>query len=59
MKEGLNMEIKRGERFWCWWKSRYLWYKGQNAVTGKYHFEDAGDCHFYLDEKDVLALERI
>ena len=53
------MEIKRGERFWCWWKSRYLWYKGQNAVTGKYHFEDAGDCHFYLDEKDVLALERI
>ena len=49
-------DLKRGQKFWCSWSWRYLWYKGKDG-SGKYIFEDAGDCIFTLDEEHVKKLE--
>lgn len=54
--------MERGEKFWCWWMSRYLWFRRTfvNRYTGVayYVFEDAGDAQFDLTESQVAKLER-
>lgn len=55
--------MERGEKFWCWWMSRYLWFRRTfvNRYTGVtyYVFEDAGDAQFDLTESQVARLERM
>lgn len=50
-------ELKKNDRVWCWWMSRYFWFQCVNSVTGKYVFEDAGDCRFDFTAADVEKME--
>lgn len=50
------MSMKKNDRYWCWWMSRYLWFV--SARNDQYLFEDAGDVQFTLTEEQVKKLER-
>ena len=54
--------LKKGERFWCWWMSRYLFFRMSyvKCFTGVtcYVFEDIADARFELTEEQVGKLER-
>lgn len=56
------LEMKRGEKFWCWWKSCNLYFlrKFENRYTGVtyYVFEDVAGAQFDLTEGLVHKLER-
>ena len=47
--------LKKNDRVWCWWLSRYLWFKGQNA-RGEFIFEDICDEGFEFTAADVAKL---
>lgn len=48
--------IKQGTRFWCWWKSRYLYFAGR--IGDKYKFVDICDAVTILGDKDLEKLVR-
>ena len=55
-------DLKRGERLWCWWMHRYLYFRRSyfshlRGVT-IYEFEDVGDAKVDLLESQVGKLER-
>lgn len=49
--------MKKNDRFWCWWMSRYLLF---DYVTknGQYVFRDYGDACIVLSADDVADLVR-
>lgn len=58
-----NFEVlKRGDKFWCWWLSRNLYFRRafENQATGAvtFVFEDIADAQFDLTEEQVGKLER-
>lgn len=49
-------DLKVGRRYWCWWMSRYIWYRGR--ISTGYQFSDIADCEIVLDAKKVGMLEQ-
>ena len=49
-------DMEKGRKFWCWWKSRYLWYTGRRW-RGMYLFEDAGGCLIEIEAEKLKNLE--
>lgn len=50
-------DLKKGQRFWCWWLSRDIYFVGKNTRTNEYRFEDIADVPVYLTEEDLGKLE--
>ena len=50
-------ELQPGKRYWCWWKSRYLWYDGIDYNARDHVFLDAADCRIILGAKEIAELE--
>lgn len=50
-------ELKKNDRVWCWWMSRYLYYTGVKR-NNTYVFEDIADVTVILTEDDIKKLER-
>lgn len=56
------VEMKKGDKFWCWWMSRNLYFRRSyfshlRGVT-IYEFEDIADARVDLLESQVAKLER-
>lgn len=58
-----NLEVlKKGDKFWCWWLSRNLYFRRavEDCTTGAvtYVFDDIADVRFNLTESQFEKLER-
>lgn len=55
--------MKKSDKFWCWWMSRYLYFVREFADrdTGAacYVFKDICDAHFTLTDSQMSKLERV
>lgn len=51
-------ELKKGQRVWCWWKSRYLWYTGI-VRDGVYEFRDVCDAITVVAEENLENLREV
>lgn len=56
-------ELKKGDKFWCWWLHRYLYFvqkyeSRDNLKSMCYLFEDIADVRFTLGESQLKKLER-
>ena len=49
--------MKRHDRFWCWWMSRYLLFL--KKIGGRYLFTDYGDQQILLTEDEVSMLSPV
>lgn len=49
------MKIVKGQKYWCWWESRWLWYTG-NIAGCLNVFVDAADIPFGLNADEVKQL---
>lgn len=47
--------MTNGERYWCWWLHRYLYYIGKRG--DKFRFADVADLPFDLDWEQVQRLK--
>ena len=52
----MKNNLKIGQRYWCWWMSRYIWYNGKAYNAKDYEFVDAGDCVIILSAEEVEKL---
>lgn len=50
--------MKKGEKFWCWWLHRYLYYSGKAYNAKDYEFVDICDELFVLNADEVEKLEK-
>lgn len=49
--------MKKGEKFWCWWASRYIWFSGlPKNKRGEYTFRDICDEIIMVAEKNIKDL---
>ena len=55
MKEDDPMKLKKNDRRWCWWMSRYLLFQ-RVLPNGDYEFTDFGDETVILSADKALAL---
>lgn len=58
MKNGriTTKDLQIGKKYWCGWKSRWIWYKGQTNTGLGYKFEDICDVKIILTENAVENL---
>ena len=49
-------DLRKGQKVWCWWLSRTLYYRGQNTRTLEFRFEDVCDVPFYFTEEQIEKL---
>ena len=50
-------DLRKGQKFWCWWLSRDIYFVGKNTRTNEYRFEDIADVPVYLTEEDLGKLK--
>ena len=54
-------QIYTGDRFFCWWKSRFLYFTGNTEKLNDgewWKFEDVTGCEVWIHETDLEELER-
>lgn len=52
-------ELKKNDKVWCWWMSRYLYYTGvKRNNTNTYVFKDITDVTVIIAEDQIEELER-
>ena len=62
--------MKKGQKYWCWWMSRFVWFTGKegterglNTETWDYtprhyyKFEDTDGATIRIYDKDINKLE--
>ncbi len=52
--------MKKGDRFWCCWLSRFVWFRREfvnRSGEVMYVFEDITDSQFVLSVRDLHRLE--